>query len=1007
MREHKMNIPRRLLVVCIFLIGNVLCAVAGGPAYVAGSGFDPAVKGQSLVWAGGNLQYFTDQGDLSPILDGPQADLMVSDVFTHWTTVPGAAITATQAGHLAEDVSGANVVGFPDGTYSIPADIQPSAVSTPLGIVYDIDGQVTDAMLGAGAGAIDFCFTNAVFGGPDNFSFDAHLTHALVVINGVCVAQTSQVPDVRYRLTRTLGRVLGLGWSQADVNVITRNPVPVPDDFEGFPVMHFLDPVGCAPVSICYPDAEVPKMDDRAAISRLYPVGAVKARIHGSVFFTDGSGNGTQPMQGVNVVARRVDSGQPSRQFVAASVSGFRFRGNGGNTINGFVDVKGQPFDFFGSDDVTVEGAFDLAGLEIPNGTGSVKYQLSVEGLDANWSEGVGPYAPTQVAPSGVFTPVVVTVQPGSDTVQDVLMQGSAIAQIDRATGSSYETPAVLPQGGGWGALLSGYGVADWLQFDVQANRTASVSVTALDETGQPTESRAAPVIGIWPLSDQSGGPAPSSTPSAFNTVVSGMTRLDAQFTSGGPFRLGVADARGDGRPDYFYSANVLYSDTVTPARVGMRGGPATMHGLGFNQGLQVNVGAASGVVFSVGANDLLASLPQGIQDGTATITVNDPASGGFSQMTDAVTYGAAASDMLLLLLGSEPLTPVGAEAPNPVRVRVVAADGITPVSGATVAWSTTNGTSLSVCGGASSCSALSDESGIASTQVTPTAIGTISITAMLAPASYTPPQSRQATLVGTESSLDLGAVEPTRWVGQGATIDVPITVRALNLGAPLSNATINFRVSKGVATLSSVSATTDATGYASTTVHLINQTADVQVTACVAPNNAPCQTFTMFATPASNWRIENAGGSTQVVFAGQAFQPMVLRVSDSASPSNPVIGVNLIFDVTIARLPKNGEGGGGGDDGGGGRGGGTPVILGTYEVRIASGDGGIASWVPTVQDVQGYCDLLIALSAGPASSQFHLQVVEPIVGPPARGVGDLKRRKDHDQEPRERRTDE
>jgi hypothetical protein len=1004
--KTRVNIPRRLLVACLFLVLTVFSARAGGPAYVAGSGFDPAVKGQSLVWAGGNLQYFTDQGDLSPILDGAQADLMVSDVFSHWTTIPGAAITATQAGHLAEDVSGANVVGFPDGTYSIPADIQPSAVSTPLGIVYDIDGQVTDAMLGAGAGATDFCFTNAVFGGPDNFSFDAHLTHALVVINGVCVTETSQVPDVRYRLTRTLGRVLGLGWSQADANVITRNPVPVPDDFEGFPVMHFLDPVGCVPVSICYPDAEVPKMDDRAAISRLYPAGATKARIHGSVFFTDAGGNASQPMQGVNVMARRVDSGQPSRQFVAASVSGFRFRGNAGNTINGFVDVKGQPIDFFGSDDVTVEAAFDLAGLEIPNGSGSAKYQLSVEGLDANWSEGVGPYAPAQVAPSGVFTPIVITVLSGSDTAQDVLMQGSAIAQTDRATGSSYENPAALPQGGGWGAWLSGYSVADWLQFNVQANRTASVSVMALDETGQPTESKAAPVIGIWPLSDESGGPAPSSTPSAFNTVVSGMTRLDAQFTTGGTFRLGVADTRGDGRPDYFYSANVLYSDTVTPARIGMRGGPAAMHGMGFNQGLQVNVGATSGVVFSVGANDLLASLPPGVQDGTATISVNDPASGGFSQMTDAVTYGAAASDLLLLLLGSEPSTPVGAEAPNPVRVRVVAADGITPVSGATVAWSTTNGANLSVCGGASSCDMLSDESGIASTQVTPTATGTSSITALLAPASYSSPQSRQATMVATESSLDLGAVEPTKWVGQGATVDLPITVRALNMGTPLSNTTINFRVSKGVATLSTVDATTDATGYASTTVHLINHSADAQVTACVAPNNAPCQTFTILATPASNWRIENVSGSTQVVFAGQAFQSLVLRVSDGASPSNPVIGVNLVFDVTIERPGKDGAGGGGGGDDGASRGGGGPVILGTYEVRVASADGGIANWVPTVQGVQGYCDLLIALSAGPASSQFHLQAVEPIITPPARGGIDSNLPKQRHQAPRGR-TDE
>src|SRR6266850_5214899 len=419
---------RRFLVISALVLCNAFPAKAGGPAFVAGAGFDPAVKGQSVTWAGGNVQYFTDQGDLSPILSGGQADILVADVLTHWTGVPGVAIRATLAGHLAEDVSGANVVGFPDGTYSIPDDIQPGALSTPVGVVYDFDGQVTDALLGAGAGGIDFCFTNAVFGGPDNFSSDAHLIHALVVINGVCIADTSKLPDVRYRMTRTLGRVLGLGWSQANPNVITRNPPPIADDFEGFPLMHSLDPVGCIPINICYPDAELPKMDDRASLGRLYQGSPATARIHGSVFFTDSSGNPGQPMQGVNVVARRIDSGQPSRQFVAASVSGFAFRGNAGNTVNGFADANGVPFDYFGSNDAAVEGSFDLAGLEIPTGKSSANYQVSVEALDANWSEKVGPYAPAQVAPSGAFTPVVLTLQPGSDLEQDILMVGSAVA---------------------------------------------------------------------------------------------------------------------------------------------------------------------------------------------------------------------------------------------------------------------------------------------------------------------------------------------------------------------------------------------------------------------------------------------------------------------------------------------------------------------------------------------------------------------------------------------------
>jgi hypothetical protein len=411
---------RRILAIVVLLLGSPFPCRAGGPQFVAGSGFDAAVQGQSLTWSNGQVQYFTDQGDLSPILNGSQADAFVADAITRWTSTTGVTLTVTLAGHLAEDVSGANVIGYPDGTYAVPDDIQPGALATPVGIVYDYDGQVTEALLGIGAGGVAFCFTNAVYGGPDNFSTNGHLVHALVVINGVCSANNSQLPDMRYRLVRTLGRVLGLGWSQANLNVITRNPPPGTDDFQGFPLMHFLDSVSCVPIGDCYPNADVPKLDDRAALRRLYTAApkspelqqlqaqqfqteqpqATVTRIHGSVFFTDASGSQAQPMQGVNVVARLIDAnGQPSRRYVATSVSGFGFQGNAGNPVNGFVDSHGRRYDYFGSDDPALEGAFDLAGLETPDGVNSAQFQLTVEALDANWSEGVGPYAPARWRP--------------------------------------------------------------------------------------------------------------------------------------------------------------------------------------------------------------------------------------------------------------------------------------------------------------------------------------------------------------------------------------------------------------------------------------------------------------------------------------------------------------------------------------------------------------------------------------------------------------------------------
>jgi hypothetical protein len=57
-------------------------------------------------------------------------------------------------------------------------------------------------------------------------------------------------------------------------------------------------------------------------------------------------------------------------------------------------------------------------------------------------------------------------------------------------------------------------------------------------------------------------------------------------------------------------------------------------------------------------------------------------------------------------------------------------------------------------------------------------------------------------------------------------------------MGEPKNNVSINFRVAKGVGGLTSGTGTTSDAGYASTTVQLTNHSSDVQVTACVAPNN-------------------------------------------------------------------------------------------------------------------------------------------------------------------------
>ncbi|MGZ4836576.1 MAG: hypothetical protein ACXVZZ_13120, partial [Terriglobales bacterium] len=244
----------------VFLLLAPMLAHAGGPLYVAGTGFNSGLAGQPLTWAGGQIAYYTDQGDLSAVLPQSAANQFVADAFSRWTSVGTAAVSAARAGQLDEDVSGANVTRA-GAVLTMPADIQPDSAK-PFAIAYDADGRVTDALLGAGASASQYCSTNAVIGGPDRFTADAHIAHALLIVNGNCARASSDLPLLRYALERMIGRALGLDWSQLNDNVATGSPSPTSDDQAGFPLMH---PQGslCSVSYGCAYGADQLRMDDR------------------------------------------------------------------------------------------------------------------------------------------------------------------------------------------------------------------------------------------------------------------------------------------------------------------------------------------------------------------------------------------------------------------------------------------------------------------------------------------------------------------------------------------------------------------------------------------------------------------------------------------------------------------------------------------------------------------------------------------------------------------------
>jgi hypothetical protein len=260
---------------------------------------------------------------------------------------------------------------------------------------------------------------------------------------------------------------------------------------------------------------------------------------------------------------------------------------------------------------------------------------------------------------------------------------------------------------------------------------------------------------------------------------------------------------------------------------------------------------------------------------------------------------------------------------------------------------------------------------------VTPLTAGAISISAVLAPASYSNPQSVQTTLLATTSSLDISIPWPFAWIAQGATLDMPLTARVLSNGAPVSGSTVTFQVMKGSATLNPANATTNASGYVTTALHIPALGGDLQVSACVQPGSKPCQSFSAVAVPASSLRLEAISGGTQASTVGQNFQPVIVRATDSSIPPNPVLGALVSFQEVVFRLaptpPVISIGGIVINPNP------APVIIASSHGSLLSDRSGLVNIQPSTGGAQGAVEIQGSASAGAGSVPFQLQSFWPL----------------------------
>lgn len=409
----------------------------------------------------------------------------------------------------------------------------------------------------------------------------------------------------------------------------------------------------------------------------------------------------------------------------------------------------------------------------------------------------------------------------------------------------------------------------------------------ALDETGAPTNKKAMPALGVWDAYDPVGATAVGAGP-GLNGWAAGESWLRVSSSNDDVVRLGIADQRGDGRPDYAYEGWVLYADTVSPQRLPASGGPIVIHGMGFHLSDSVLVGGQPAIVTSISPNEITAIAPAAAPGITGSVDVeidDQPSYYAAAILSGGISYDSGTGDTLTLVTAPANTVPIGV----PISFSVNAlGPGLIPAGGVTVTYSVTSGTALLACG-KPACSVTATGDGTATMSVTATD-GTASVVT----ASLTNGSSLQAHFSGGTPPV-LAALSPTLSVAAGATVTWTVQALVLNNGIPIAGQSVAWQAGGSGIAAQSGAAITNGSGIAQESLTVGPLTEGQQVTANACLNGtSQCVSFTAIGARPEYASLQAVSGTVQSLPVQGTASQIVLRLLDM--DGNPMAGgtVNL-----------------------------------------------------------------------------------------------------------------
>jgi hypothetical protein len=449
-----------------------------------------------------------------------------------------------------------------------------------------------------------------------------------------------------------------------------------------------------------------------------------------------------------------------------------------------------------------------------------------------------------------------------------------------------------------WCGRLSQIGQTDWFTFPVRGNRIFTIVTQALDETGSPSNSKALPSIGAWDAFDSTGASPVGAAP-GLNGLATGETWLRIASNEDDIVRIGIADLRGDGRPDYAYDGWLLYADTVSPAHLPASGGPITINGAGFRLADTVLVGGQPALITSTSPTQITAIAPptaSGVT-GSVDVEVDDlPTFYAAAIIPSGISYDSGTGDALTLLTAPSGTVPIGVPLPFSVKALNSA---LTPAGGVTVIYTVTAGPATLSCG-LPVCSVTATGDGRATINVT-AVDGTLSIIT----ASLTNGSNLQSQFTGGTPPA-LASLTQRLSLAAGATFTWTVQALVLSNGVPLAGQSVAWQTPSGggIAPQGPSAVITNSAGMATNSLNVgpLAGGQVVSINACLNGTNQ-CVAFTAYGARPELAILEPISGNSQTLAASGTPSQIALRLLDT--DGNPMAGGSVaLYQALYAWSP-------------------------------------------------------------------------------------------------------